>query len=131
MVVEVEVEVEVEVMTVDDDSGGGRPKDAQQFGSNGHLSPQTREGNTNGEKNNIHMRYTYTYLSIRGTYKYLRGHMGPRMRHATFSAEEFKVVMCICQNSHRKTINEWPTLTDPKLIMPDFIYLISCNLAGS
>ena len=67
MVVEVEVEVEVEVMTVDDDSGGGRPKDAQQFGSNGHLSPQTREGNTNGEKNNIHMRYTYTYLSIRGT----------------------------------------------------------------
>ena len=72
------VVVEV-VLVVDDDSGGGRPKDAQQFGSNGHLSPQTREGNTNGEKNNIHMRYTYTYLSIRGTYKYLRGHMGPRV----------------------------------------------------
>ena len=50
----------VVVVVVDDDSGGGRPKDAQQFGSNGHLSPQTREGNTNGEKNNIHLRYAHT-----------------------------------------------------------------------
>ena len=52
--------VVVVVEVVDDDSGGGRPKDAQQFGSNGHLSPQTREGNTNGEKNNIHLRYAHT-----------------------------------------------------------------------
>ena len=60
VVVEVVVVVVVVVVeVVDDDSGGGGPKDAQQFGSNGHLSPQTREGNTNGEKNNIHMRYTY------------------------------------------------------------------------
>ena len=59
MTVVVAVMPEVVVEVVDDDSGGGGPKDAQQFGSNGHLSPQTREGNTNGEKNNIHMRYTY------------------------------------------------------------------------
>ena len=61
MVVEVVVVVVVVVgEVVDDDSGGGGPKDAQQFGSNGHLSPQTREGNTNGEKNNIHIYMRYT-----------------------------------------------------------------------
>ena len=63
--VEVVVAVVVVVVeVVDDDSGGGRPKDAQQFGSNGHLSPQTREGNTNGEKNNIHLRYMHCIYRV-------------------------------------------------------------------